>query len=111
MRLGHKPNEFAAFTDSVRAQLTKLGALPEHHTILVNSVSGLPWPAETDRIGTLTIVKATIDRPARTGYDYLLWARTICCLGQEPTPTNVGTPVVKVTSPSGVFDATIFQQR
>lgn len=109
MRLGTDQKEWTAFTEQVRAELVALDAATTEDTVVViNSLSGLPWPAEQETFGNVRIVKETTVSAADDA-DYRLYARTFCCTGNISDQDAIGDVVATVESPTQRFDATLFK--
>lgn len=106
MRFHDQPREWDAFVVDVRAELTSFAdSSSQPRTVLINALSGLPWPAETDHIGNLRLVKETSVTRAHGGYAYELFARTVCCAGKQAIPR--GRILARVSSAHHTFDATL----
>lgn len=107
MRFGTDTGEWDGFVVEVRGQLNALsGSTTVPSTVAISALSGLPWPAETDRIGNLQLVKETPVTEAIKP-DYVLFARTVCCGAKPPIPA--GEVVATISSPTGAFDATLLK--
>ena len=109
MRFARHSQEWDAFVVSVRGELVAFDrSSPAPKTVVINSLSGLPWPAEADTVGDLRFVKETLVTEAPAGTRYELFARTLCCDGErEPTPA--GRVLAHVTSTNKTFDATLIE--
>jgi hypothetical protein len=109
MHLGDSPTEWPGFVAEVSATLSEIAsASPTPATVLISDYSALPWPLETDHIGTMQIAKHTpLSGPADSA-DYLLWVRSACCPAALPPDGQV---VARVVSSSSEFEAILFDTR
>lgn len=107
MRFRHQPSEWTAFVTAVETQLVAFSASSdEDQAVVVNDLSGLPWPLEAERVGRVRLIKETsTTRFTGTTPQIKLYARTLCCHPHAPVPA--GEVISHVESPNGTYDATL----